>query len=84
MNGRHAIRFRQRLALDVWYIDHWNLRLDLQILAMTVYQVLRRQDVVTTELIEELGFPLPTEKGERAAARAGDGEDPPHPAGAAR
>jgi len=84
VNGRNAIPFRERLALDVWYIDHWSLRLDLQILAMTVYQVLRRQDVVTTEPIEELGFPIPTERERRAGEPATDGEEPPHPAGAAR
>ncbi len=58
VNGRNALRFRDRLALDVWYVDHWSLKLDLRILAMTVNQVLRRTDVSTTEDLA-LGFPLP-------------------------
>jgi sugar transferase EpsL len=58
VNGRNALRFRDRLELDTWYVDHWSLRLDLKILLTTVHQVLRRQDVSTTEDLA-LGFPLP-------------------------
>ena len=57
VNGRN-LRFKDRLALDVWYVDHWSLRLDLRILLMTVEQVLRRANVSTTEDLA-LGFPLP-------------------------
>ncbi len=59
VNGRHALKFRERLKLDVWYVDHWSLWLDLRILAMTVVQVLRRSHVSVTEDIAEIGFPLP-------------------------
>jgi lipopolysaccharide/colanic/teichoic acid biosynthesis glycosyltransferase len=58
VNGRHAIPFKERLALDVWYVDHWSLGLDLRILVRTAAQVLRRTDVSTTEDLA-LGFPLP-------------------------
>jgi len=58
VNGRNALRFRDRLQLDVWYVDHWSLLLDIRILAMTTIQVLRRTDVSTTEDLA-LGFPLP-------------------------
>jgi len=60
VNGRHSIPFRERLRLDVWYVDHWSLGLDLRILALTLDRVLRRKDVTTTQSIEDLGFPLPT------------------------
>ncbi len=59
VNGRHTATFEERLRLDVWYVDHWSLWLDLKILARTVVQVLRRQDVSATQGIEEIGFPLP-------------------------
>lgn len=36
VNGRHALGWEQRFALDVWYVDHWSLRLDLSILLATV------------------------------------------------
>ncbi len=58
VNGRNVLRFRDRLELDIWYIDHWSLALDLKILARTAVQVLRRTDVSTTEDLA-LGFPLP-------------------------
>ncbi len=59
VNGRHALKFKERLALDVWYVDHWSLTLDLRILVLTVYQVLRRADVSDTQDNESIGFPLP-------------------------
>ena len=58
VNGRNTLQFRDRLVLDVWYVDHWNLWLDLRILAKTPLQVIRRADVSTTEDLA-LGFPLP-------------------------
>ncbi|MCB9727932.1 MAG: sugar transferase [Deltaproteobacteria bacterium] len=45
VNGRNAIGWEQKLALDVWYVDHRSLALDLRILAMTVLKVLRRSDI---------------------------------------
>ncbi|MBI5548529.1 MAG: sugar transferase [Deltaproteobacteria bacterium] len=59
VNGRHTLKFRERLALDVWYVDHWSLWLDLKILARTVIQVLLHADVRETQGIEEFDFPLP-------------------------
>lgn len=45
VNGRNAISWEQRFALDVWYVEHWSLWLDLKILALTVLKVLKRADV---------------------------------------
>jgi lipopolysaccharide/colanic/teichoic acid biosynthesis glycosyltransferase len=59
VNGRHSLKFRDRLKLDTWYVGNWSLRLDIKILAMTIVQVLRRSDVTTTQGVEEMGFPLP-------------------------
>jgi lipopolysaccharide/colanic/teichoic acid biosynthesis glycosyltransferase len=69
VNGRHALRFKERLALDVWYVDHWSLALDLRILARTVAQVVRRTNVSTTEDLA-LGFPLPPDEGRARGASA--------------
>lgn len=57
VNGRHTLRFEDRLALDVWYVDNWSLGLDLKILRLTVRQVLRHADVVTTQDFAEIDFP---------------------------
>ena len=45
INGRNAITWEQKLALDVWYVDHGSLWLDLRILATTVWKVLRGEGI---------------------------------------
>ena len=59
VNGRHVLRFDDRIDLDVWYVEHWSLGLDLRIIALTVEQLVRHQHVVTTQDPEDVGFPLP-------------------------
>lgn len=82
VNGRNTLQFRDRLELDLWYVEHWSLWLDLRILVMTVHQVLRRQNVSTTEDLA-LGFPLPgadagpSTGADRGASQAAEGSPPP-------
>jgi lipopolysaccharide/colanic/teichoic acid biosynthesis glycosyltransferase len=45
VNGRNAIEWEEKFALDVWYVDHRTIALDLCVLCMTVKKVLMRQDV---------------------------------------
>ena len=45
VNGRNALSWDERLALDVWYVDNRTFLLDIKILWMTVSQVLRRSGV---------------------------------------
>lgn len=45
INGRNAITWEQKFALDLWYVDHWSFWLDLKIIFMTVGVVLRGRDV---------------------------------------
>jgi sugar transferase EpsL len=45
VHGRNATSWERRLALDVWYVDHWSLRLDLMILLLTVIKVLKREGI---------------------------------------
>lgn len=61
VNGRHTQKFRDRLALDLWYVDHWSLALDAKILRMTLAQVVRREGVSATQDVDDIGFPLPPE-----------------------
>jgi lipopolysaccharide/colanic/teichoic acid biosynthesis glycosyltransferase len=35
IRGRAALPWHERIELDLWYIEHWSLRLDLRILAST-------------------------------------------------
>ncbi|WP_246073525.1 sugar transferase [Dinghuibacter silviterrae] len=39
VNGRNAIGWDERFALDVWYVDHLSAGLDLRIVWMTVWKV---------------------------------------------
>jgi sugar transferase EpsL len=45
VKGRNAITWEERLAWDVYYVDHWSLRLDLAILGRTLWAVVRREGV---------------------------------------
>jgi len=45
INGRNALGWDEKLELDVWYVEHWSLWLDLKILALTLGAVLARRGV---------------------------------------
>lgn len=45
VNGRNALSFEDRFALDVRYVDSWSLGLDARILARTLRSVLRRDGI---------------------------------------
>lgn len=45
VNGRHTLLWADKCALDVWYVDHQSLWLDLKIMAMTVVKVLKRENI---------------------------------------
>ena len=45
VNGRNAISWEEKFALDVWYVDHRSLWLDLRILWMTLRKVLVRDGI---------------------------------------
>jgi len=45
VNGRNAISWEDKFNLDVWYVDHRSIWLDLKIIFMTIYQVLRRRGI---------------------------------------
>ncbi|NSL85468.1 sugar transferase [Chitinophaga sp. Mgbs1] len=54
VNGRNAISWEQKFELDVWYVDHISLLLDIRILIMTVIKVFKSEGIaqaghVTTE-----------------------------------
>lgn len=45
VNGRNAISWERKFALDVWYVDHQSLWLDLRIILMTVQKIIRRDGI---------------------------------------
>ena len=58
VHGRNTLPFRERLRLDVWYVDHASIALDLLILARTVALVVRRSHSTPFEDDVALGFPI--------------------------
>jgi glycosyltransferase involved in cell wall biosynthesis/lipopolysaccharide/colanic/teichoic acid biosynthesis glycosyltransferase len=45
VNGRNALEWDEKFALDLWYVDNWSLGLDLRILVRTVVAVLTRRGI---------------------------------------
>lgn len=49
VNGRNALSWPEKLGFDTWYVDHWSLWLDVRILARTLFSVVRRTGIASTE-----------------------------------
>jgi lipopolysaccharide/colanic/teichoic acid biosynthesis glycosyltransferase len=65
VNGRNSVDWDERLAMDVWYVDHRTFWMDLCILARTVGVVLSRQGVAAegSATMHELRPPSRTSDG---------------------
>jgi sugar transferase EpsL len=49
IHGRNGISWEEKFQLDLWYIDHWRLWLDLRILWLTIWEVLRQNGINSAE-----------------------------------
>lgn len=45
IHGRNALTWQEKFRLDVWYVDHWSIWLDVKILLMTIGKVLQREGI---------------------------------------
>jgi lipopolysaccharide/colanic/teichoic acid biosynthesis glycosyltransferase len=45
IHGRNSLTWEEKFLLDVWYVDHQSFMLDLRILAVTAWKVLRREGI---------------------------------------
>ena len=45
VNGRNALSWEEKFKLDVWYVDNQSFFLDLKILLLTIYNVLKRKEI---------------------------------------
>ena len=66
VNGRNAISWEEKFALDLWYVDRQSWRLDLRILAGTVlhmlglpFALMRTLRIVPTPMAREIAAPMP-------------------------
>ena len=48
INGRNAISWEEKFRLDVWYVDHQSIVLDLRIFLLTIWKVIRREGISAT------------------------------------
>jgi sugar transferase EpsL len=45
VNGRNALTWEDKFRLDVWYVDHWSFGLDIKILFLTAWKVVKREGI---------------------------------------
>ena len=63
INGRNAVSWEEKFRLDVWYVDNVSLWLDLKILLLTVWKVVKREGISQAgyaTMPEFLGVPAST------------------------
>ena len=49
VNGRNAISWEKKFEYDVWYVDNQSFMLDMRILFLTIYNVIRKKDINASE-----------------------------------
>jgi lipopolysaccharide/colanic/teichoic acid biosynthesis glycosyltransferase len=59
IHGRNRLAWDERVRLDVWYVDHWSLRLDFYILAKAFVLLFRRDGVYFGESETSQSKPAP-------------------------
>jgi lipopolysaccharide/colanic/teichoic acid biosynthesis glycosyltransferase len=58
VNGRNSLSWPERIELDLWYVDHRSLRLDLLIVGCTIRNLLRPTGIMGEGGVNP-GFPVP-------------------------
>ena len=56
INGRNAASWPRKFELDVWYVDHRSMWLDLKIIATTAWKVLKRDGINQSEEVTSEPF----------------------------
>lgn len=63
VNGRNSLSWPDRIELDVWYVDHRNLALDLRIVARTLLRLVGPAGITGEGGVNQ-GFPVPEQPEE--------------------
>jgi sugar transferase EpsL len=45
INGRNALTWEEKFRLDLWYVDNWSLFLDIKIVILTIWKVIKREGI---------------------------------------
>lgn len=56
INGRNALTWEEKFRLDVWYVDHWSVWLDLKILALTFWKWPKREGISQSQHVSAEEF----------------------------
>ena len=56
INGRNALEWADKFALDVWYVDHHSIWLDIKVLLLTIRKVVRRDGITSTGAVTAAPF----------------------------
>ena len=56
INGRNAASWPRKFELDVWYVDHRSMWLDLKIIATTAWKVLKRDGINQSDRVTSEPF----------------------------
>lgn len=51
VNGRNSITWEEKFVLDVWYVDHQSLFLDIKIILMTLVSVVKRDGISSSSCV---------------------------------
>ncbi len=56
INGRNNMTWPEKIELDLWYVDHWNIGLDLKIIGRTIWSVLKKEGIYSDEgiIVDEI------------------------------
>lgn len=56
VNGRNAISWKQKFEYDVWYVDNISFWLDIKILYLTFYKVLKSENIASSTSVTMEAF----------------------------
>jgi sugar transferase EpsL len=71
VNGRNTVSWEQRFLLDVWYVDNHSILLDLRIVLMTAFKVLKREGIAEAghvTMSEFMGSPTLPENADNTSS----------------
>jgi undecaprenyl phosphate N,N'-diacetylbacillosamine 1-phosphate transferase len=56
VNGRNNMTWPEKIKLDLWYVDHWSVGLDLKIIGRTIILVIKRKGIYAEEgiIVDEI------------------------------
>ena len=56
VHGRNGISWTEKFKLDVWYVNHCSLKIDIKIFLLTIIKVFRKDDINFNKSAEESAF----------------------------